>query len=73
MAIIKKKVESKKQKVKAEISSDVLDQINKYMSWADISDLGYFLEEASLFVFKNDKDWKQHNKHNKEQLEQNEG
>lgn len=52
----------KKEKIKAEISSETLDKINRYCEWANIDNIGYFIEEAASFVFAKDRDWKQHKK-----------
>ena len=29
-------------------------------AWANIEDIGYFIEEAASFVFAKDKEWKDH-------------
>ncbi len=58
MALISGSQAKTKEKIKAEISSDTLNQIQKYCEWASIKDLGFFLEEASHFVFSKDKEWK---------------
>lgn len=50
----------KKEKIKAEISRDTFDKINKYCAWANIDDIGFFIEEAASFIFAKDRDWKQH-------------
>ena len=35
-------------------------KINEYCQWANIDDLGFFIEEAAGFIFSKDKDWKDH-------------
>lgn len=62
MAIISGNQARKKEKVKIEIHADILEQIQNYCEWASINDLGFFIEEASLFVFSKDKDWKKQQK-----------
>jgi hypothetical protein len=62
MAIINGNSSNKKEKIKAEINADVLRQIEQYCAWANIDDIGFFLEEAAYFIFAKDKDWKQHQK-----------
>lgn len=62
MAIITKKFEDKKEKLRVEISSSIVEEINEYMQWADISDINYFLEESSTFIFNSDRDWKKYKK-----------
>ncbi|MFA5959263.1 MAG: hypothetical protein WC785_01945 [Tatlockia sp.] len=52
----------KKEKIKAEITSETLEKITEYCAWANIEDIGFFIEEAASFVFAKDKEWKQHNK-----------
>lgn len=65
MAIISGNQEKTKEKIKAEISSDTLKQIQQYCEWASINDLGFFIEEASHFVFSKDKEWKKQLRINK--------
>lgn len=55
----------KKEKIRAEVDSEVFDRITEYCAWAQIDDLGYFIEEAASFIFAKDKDWKLHKKHHK--------
>ncbi|MDI9817570.1 MULTISPECIES: hypothetical protein [unclassified Legionella] len=59
----------KKEKIKAEISSETFDKINEYCAWANIDDIGFFIEEAASFVFAKDRDWKQHKKAAKKRAE----
>ena len=65
MALIERKKEIQKDRVKIEMSSEILSKIDEYMKWADIDDLGYFLEESAMLVFKSDRDWKKHQKQSK--------
>lgn len=69
MPIINRTRLAKKEKVKAEISSETLDMINKYCTWAQIDDIGFFIEEAASFIFAKDRDWKQHRKAMKKRTE----
>ena len=59
----------KKEKIKAEITSEIYDRINAYCAWANIDDIGFFIEEAASFIFSKDKDWKQYEKSTKKRLE----
>lgn len=59
----------KKEKIKAEICSETFDMINAYCAWANIDDIGFFIEEAAGFVFAKDRDWKQHKKAAKKRAE----
>ena len=62
MAIIAKKIEDKKEKIIVDISSSIIEEMNEYMNWADISDINYFLEESLTFIFNSDRDRKKHKK-----------
>lgn len=62
MALISGTRFQKKEKIKAEISSDTVKKIYEYCKWAGIDDLGFFLEEAALIVFQKDRAWKDHHK-----------
>jgi hypothetical protein len=62
MAIIKRTRLEKKEKIKTEISSETFEKINEYCAWANIDDIGFFIEEAASFVFAKDRDWKRHKK-----------
>lgn len=55
----------KKEKIKAEISSETFEKITEYCLWANIDDIGFFIEEAVNYVFAKDRDWKQHKKQHK--------
>lgn len=52
----------KKEKIKAEISSETFDKITEYCAWANIDDVGFFIEEAASFIFAKDREWKQYKK-----------
>jgi hypothetical protein len=58
MAIIKIKNSSRKEKITGVINSDVAKKIAEYCRWANIDDLGFFIEESANFIFSKDKDWK---------------
>ena len=59
----------KKEKIKAEINSEIHEKINAYCAWASIDDVGFFIEEAASFIFAKDRDWKQHEKAAKKRAE----
>lgn len=59
----------KKEKIKAEINSEIFAKINEYCAWAKIDDIGFFIEEAASFVFAKDREWKQHTKAAKKRSE----
>ena len=60
MAIINSNSGMAKEKIKVTISADVTKKINEYCQWANIDDIGFFIEEAACFVFSKDNDWKIH-------------
>jgi hypothetical protein len=62
MPIINSARVQKKVKIKAEISSEMFNLINEYCTWANISDVGFFIEEAASFIFAKDRDWRQYKK-----------
>ena len=70
MAIINGTRLQKKEKIKAEINSEIFEKINAYCAWASIDDVGFFIEEAASFIFAKDRDWKQHVKSAKKRTEQ---
>lgn len=59
----------KKEKIKAEINSEIFEKITEYCVWANIDDISFFIEEAASFVFAKDKDWKQHKRATKKRSE----
>ena len=62
MPIISGNQVQKKEKIKAEISAETFEKITEYCAWANINDIGFFIEEAASFIFAKDRDWKQHKK-----------
>jgi hypothetical protein len=62
MAIISGARASNKEKLKVEISAEIIEKIRNYCEWANISSIDYFIEEAACFVFAKDKEWKAHHK-----------
>lgn len=62
MALISKARFKQKEKVKVELSSEVLKKIEAYCQWSHIDDIGFFIEEAACYVFSKDKEWKAHQK-----------
>lgn len=65
MAIIKGNKITKKEKIKAAVSAEIVAKIEEYCQWAHIDDIGFFIEEAACFVFAKDKDWKDHKRSSK--------
>ena len=60
-----------KEKIKTTISSETISKIEEYCNWANIDDVGFFIEEAASFVFSKDKDWKAYQRTNKSTKNQN--
>lgn len=58
MALISKARFNQKEKIKVDVSSEVLKKIEAYCQWSQIEDISFFLEEAACYVFAKDKDWK---------------
>lgn len=58
MALISKARFNQKEKIKVEISSEVLQKIEEYCQWSKIDDISFFIEEAACYVFAKDKEWK---------------
>ena len=69
MAIINGARFQKKEKIKATINSEVAATITEYCAWANIDDIGFFIEEAANFIFAKDREWKQHKKAAKKRIE----
>jgi hypothetical protein len=69
MPIINGTRSQKKEKIKADINSETYEKITAYCDWANIDDIGFFIEEAASFIFAKDKDWKQHQKATKKRAE----
>jgi hypothetical protein len=62
MALISKARFNQKEKIKVEVSSEVLQKIEAYCQWSKIDDISFFIEEAACYVFSKDKEWKAHQK-----------
>ena len=62
MALISKARLNQKEKVKFDISTEVLQQITDYCKWSQIDDISFFIEEAACYVFTKDKEWKAYQK-----------
>ena len=60
MALINGNRSIKKSKIKAVVSTEIVAKIQEYSQWANIDDIGFFIEEAACFVFAKDKAWKDH-------------
>ena len=61
MALINARTAPEKEKIKIEISKDIYAEIKEYCSWAGIGEIDHFFEEAPVFIFSKDKDWKKLN------------
>lgn len=62
MALISKARINQKEKIKVEVSSEILRKIEAYCEWSQIEDVSFFIEEAACYVFNKDKEWKAHQK-----------
>ncbi|CDZ77075.1 hypothetical protein BN59_01354 [Legionella massiliensis] len=69
MPIITGTRSQKKEKIKAEISSETFEKITAYCAWANVDDIGLFIEEAAGFIFAKDREWKQYRKAAKKRAE----
>lgn len=65
MALISKEKSIYKEKIKLEIREDIINEIKDYCQWSGVDDISVFLEEAALFIFKKDSDWKKYKKSQK--------
>lgn len=64
MPLIKYKAPQEKINLRGKsISSEVYKQIEDYCAWANIQDIGIFIEETALHIFKSDKEYKSYVKH----------
>ena len=55
-----------KTQLRIRISNTVLKEIEQYCDWAGIKYKDYFIEQACMFIFNSDNDWKVHKeKHSK--------
>lgn len=62
MPIIKSTKNTKTEKVKFSIDSDVIKEVKQYCDWASVKDMDIFFEQAAGFVFNKDSEWKKHKK-----------
>ena len=62
MALISKARFNQKEKIKIEVSTEVLQKIEAYCQWSQIDDISFFIEEAACYVFAKDKEWKAYQK-----------
>ncbi|MBA2709687.1 MAG: hypothetical protein H0U57_03720 [Tatlockia sp.] len=69
MPIINGNRVQKKEKIKAEISSETFAKIAEYCTWANIDNIGFFIEESASFIFAKDREWKQYKKTSKKRVE----
>jgi len=68
MALINKKIVEKTRKIKAELPESIVEEMHQYIEWADLTDINYFLQEASSHIFSSDRDWKKHKKNIKKTI-----
>ena len=59
----------KKEKIKADINCDIAEKIRDYCIFANIDDIGFFIEEAAGFIFAKDREWKQYVKSAKKRID----
>ena len=59
MPLISAQKDIKKESVTFKISSDILNKVHNYCSWANVTP-EIFFEEASKIIFKKDKEYKAH-------------
>ena len=64
---------SKNSKIDALINSDINIKINEYSQWANIDNIGCFIEKAARIIFEKDKDWKAHQRSVKRTIKQSKG
>lgn len=69
MAIINAARSQQKEKLKIEISSEIYAKMQNYCQWAGIDGIDFFIEEAALYVFAKDKEWKKRQKAKKASAE----
>tara|TARA_R110000868_G_scaffold266583_1_gene525826 strand:- start:41602 stop:41796 length:195 start_codon:yes stop_codon:yes gene_type:complete len=58
MALIQPKQKIEKRQIKVTLDSMILDQMNAYCEWQGIEKVDDFIEQAALFVFSKDREWK---------------
>ena len=58
MPIINPKSKSDRTQIRINIDTKVLENVRSYCDWAGINKIDEFLEQASQFVMKKDKEWK---------------
>ena len=63
MSLIQPKpLEEEKTQLRIRLKSNICQEIEQYCQWAGIKYRDYFIEQACLFVFKQDKEWQKHTK-----------
>jgi hypothetical protein len=62
MPIIKSTKNTKTEKVKLSIDSDVIKEVKQYCDWASVKNVNIFFEQAAEFVLNKDSEWKKHKK-----------
>lgn len=60
MPLIAYRDKRKKISFQADILEEIDEQIKEYCKWSGVTDLGYFLEEATKYILAKDELWKKH-------------
>jgi hypothetical protein len=63
MGLIKPKMKTKRIQMRLTLSQALLDEVKAYCTWAHIDKVDEFIEQAMLFVFNKDRDWKAFKQH----------
>ena len=60
MPLLKSNNKTVKKYLRISLLESVFEEIKNYCQWANIRKIDDFFELAALFIFKKDKDWKNH-------------
>lgn len=60
VSLLKPTKKAAKKYVRISLQESVLEEMRNYCQWANIQKLDDFVELAAQFIFKKDKDWKNH-------------
>jgi len=61
MALLKPARKTTKKQFRISLQESVLEEARNYCRWANIQKIDDFFELAAQYIFKKDKDWKNHN------------
>ena len=61
MALLKPINKTTKKYVRISLQGSILEEVRNYCQWANIQKLDDFFELAAQYIFKKDRDWKNHN------------